>query len=181
MTMQAQIIASDSKSSPRRGFTIFEVLIAVALLSIGLMALAAMQVLGVRGNVDGEDRSVATALASAKLNEFMAMNYSQNSETGETTWDPALNSTGGWIDARLVNNLGFTAEEMLTEYPTGDFSKEQFRYTMSWIIEDVGDQTKPGAWKRVSLRVTWKDRSVAVEGELGQIELDSVPLAPQYL
>lgn len=181
MTMHSGQIEPGTRRRERSGFTVFEVLMAAVLLSIGLMALAAMQVLGIRGNVDGEDRSMAATLVSARLNEFMAVPYVQNSETGSPEWDPSLEATGGWIAPRMVNVLGLTRDEMELAYPSADLSQEQFRYELTWMVEDVGDQTMPGAWKRVSIRVTWTDRSVQAAGEVGRIEIDSVPLAPQYL
>ncbi len=47
----------------KRGFTLIEVLVAVAIVSIGLMAVAGMQTTAITGNSSSRDVSMATQLA----------------------------------------------------------------------------------------------------------------------
>ena len=49
--------------SPQRGFSLLEVLISLAVLSIGLLGLAALQTVGLRINHDSYQRTQATMLA----------------------------------------------------------------------------------------------------------------------
>ena len=55
-----------------KGFTLIEVLIAITLLTVGLMAVATMQVSAIHGNKTGSDISNATFLAQDKLEELKA-------------------------------------------------------------------------------------------------------------
>ena len=169
-----------SRISNQDGFTFVEVLISIAVLSIGLLTLAAMQVLGIRGNVGGEDRTRAAALMSAKLNELRAEPYEMNPQTGQMTVSPDLAPTGGFTDPIKVNENGMTATEFQTIFPDSDPNGEQFRYSMTWSIEDMDDQTKPGAWKRVSVQVSWVNLSVSTANEIERITIDSFPLTPRY-
>lgn len=52
------------------GFTLLEVLIAIALLSVGLLSIAGMMVVSIRGNASGGKLSVATTLAQDKIEEL---------------------------------------------------------------------------------------------------------------
>lgn len=67
------------------GFTLLEVLIAVVVLSIGLLGLAGLQTTGLRNNQDAYVRTVATTLANdmadrmrANMAGFNAGNYDNN-------------------------------------------------------------------------------------------------------
>ena len=55
----------------KKGFTILEVLIAISLLAIGMMALATLQSSGIRGNDLGNRTTQALALAQDKLEELI--------------------------------------------------------------------------------------------------------------
>ena len=58
------------KPQSEKGFTLIEVLIAITLLTIGLIAVATMQVSAIHGNKTGGDISNATFLAQDKLEEL---------------------------------------------------------------------------------------------------------------
>lgn len=69
------------------GFTLLEVLIAVIVLSIGLLGLAGLQTAGLRNNQDAYARTVATTLANdmadrirSNMAGFNAGNYNNTSE-----------------------------------------------------------------------------------------------------
>ncbi len=55
----------------KKGFTILEVLIAISLLAIGMMALATLQSSGIRGNDLGNRTTQALALGQDKLEELI--------------------------------------------------------------------------------------------------------------
>lgn len=56
----------------RKGFTIIEVLVAVAFIAIGLVAMMAMQVAFVNGSAVARDTSVATAIGEAAAEQIKA-------------------------------------------------------------------------------------------------------------
>jgi len=161
------------------GFTVVEVMISAALLALGLMALASLQVLGVRGNAGGDDRSGAAALLSGKLNEFMSLQYTQDPQTGEVTVDPRLLATD-WTAPIKVNQSGLSESDIQTQFSQTTPDHEQFRYDLKWRIEDVGDQTRHGAQKLISLEVEWTDRLVQAAGAKERLSFSRIPLTPRY-
>ena len=58
-----------------KGFTMIEVLIAMAIFLIGFLAVGAMQMSSVNGNAYARMRTEATALAAQHAEKFLAMNF----------------------------------------------------------------------------------------------------------
>jgi type IV pilus assembly protein PilV len=58
-----------------RGFTFVEVLIVIAIFSIGVLAVAIMQVAAINTNASARMSGEATALAANQLESLMALNY----------------------------------------------------------------------------------------------------------
>ena len=58
------------------GFSLVELLVGLAILSVGLLALAGMQVTALEGNAASKNLTSAVFLAEAKLNELKADGYS---------------------------------------------------------------------------------------------------------
>lgn len=54
-----------------KGFTLIEILIAITILSIGLLAVASMQISAIRGNSFANDLTEGTTLASEKLESII--------------------------------------------------------------------------------------------------------------
>ena len=57
------------------GFTLLEVLVAMALLSVGLLAVAALQSTAARSNDKAEQLNQALALGRTKIEEIVSMDY----------------------------------------------------------------------------------------------------------
>lgn len=108
------------------GFTLLEVLIAVVVLSIGLLGLAGLQTTGLRNNQDAYARTVATTLANdmadrirANMAGFNAGNYNNaaaltascETNSGCTPQQMAQNDTARWNQAlsALPNGQGMVA------------------------------------------------------------------------
>ena len=64
-----------SKSNMASGFTLIEVLIAISILSIGLLAVASMQVSAIRGNSHARGVTEATTLAQDRLEKLLSLSY----------------------------------------------------------------------------------------------------------
>lgn len=60
-------------TSNQKGFTLLELLIALVILSIGLLGLAGLHIAAIRGNVSGFKISTATAIAQQRLEELKAL------------------------------------------------------------------------------------------------------------
>jgi len=69
----------------QKGFSLVELLVALTIFAIGLLALAGMQITGIQGNSRAQSVSAKVALADGVIEEFLAMD-------GD---DPALESDAG--------------------------------------------------------------------------------------
>ncbi len=57
------------------GFTLLEVMIALVILTIGILGIASMQISAIRGNSHGRQISEATSVASALMENLLAREY----------------------------------------------------------------------------------------------------------
>jgi prepilin-type N-terminal cleavage/methylation domain-containing protein len=80
-----------------QGFTLIEVLIAIAVFSIGILAVAAMQITSVNGNASGRRVTEATALAENRIERLLELSYDHND------LNPALNPHQATSDPYDIN------------------------------------------------------------------------------
>jgi prepilin-type N-terminal cleavage/methylation domain-containing protein len=78
-----------------RGFTIIEVLIAVVILTVALVALAEMMAITLRMQMLGRNETNAARIAQAKLDELVGVS--------QTNWASASIAIGGNLDADVNN------------------------------------------------------------------------------
>ena len=91
-------------SKKSRGFTLIEVLIALAIFSIGILAIGSMQMWNTKNNTTGNITTQATMLARQKIEELKTVQDVDDLAAGEETigiytrrWDPGPPSS-----ARLI-------------------------------------------------------------------------------
>lgn len=117
------------------GFTLLEVMIALAILGFGLLAMAAMQITAMNGGRSGRHTTQAAVIARDQMETFQ-----------RTAWtSPLLTATAGWTVPITVNNV-----------PDGGAGSEQ-GYAVSWRIANVN----PSWIKNVDVRVAWNDPNFA--------------------
>ncbi len=61
-----------------RGFSLIEVLISLTILSVGLLAVARMQITSIKGNFSSGNVTNATVLAQSKLEELKRVSYTDS-------------------------------------------------------------------------------------------------------
>ena len=114
------VSGSNCKRKGESGFTILEVLIAVSILSVGMLAVATMQVSAIRGNHFSDNTTLALALAEQKMEELMGMSYTDGDLTNGQHQENNVDDTGtpdaGGYYKRIWNVTDHTATA--TGYPT---------------------------------------------------------------
>jgi prepilin-type N-terminal cleavage/methylation domain-containing protein len=91
----------------QRGFTTLELLIAISILTVGLLGVASMQVSGIRGNYFSAHTTMSLTLAEEKMEELLALTYThadlQDSELGNNS---DLTTTATLDHDETVNDPG---------------------------------------------------------------------------
>ena len=80
------------------GFTILEVMVAISILAVGLMAIFTAQSRSIMGNTDANRQTEAMTLAQDKMEELLAVPYEDLDATGSPVTAP-----GGYEVAWTVN------------------------------------------------------------------------------
>jgi prepilin-type N-terminal cleavage/methylation domain-containing protein len=109
----------DFMTERQKGFTLLEVIIAMAILSIGLLAVGYMQITAIDSNSTGNRITEGTSLAQDKLEELIThrMTHSDLNETGNPhtdqshpgyniTWNVTDNPTN-LADGKLITNAKY--------------------------------------------------------------------------
>ena len=63
------------ENSKQAGFTLIEVLIAIVILTFGLLAVGSMQISAIRGNFMGGNTSIALSLAGEKMEDLLNKDF----------------------------------------------------------------------------------------------------------
>jgi type IV pilus assembly protein PilV len=111
------------------GFSLLEVLIALVILAIGLLAVAQMQITAIKSNAFGSGMTSASSLAANTLEWLMGLPFNDGQLTTYNTWlaDDVTAVEGG------VNNEGYNREY--------------------WVENDT---PRPGM-RQITVRVVWTD------------------------
>ena len=141
----------------QEGFTLIEILIAIAILAFGLLAVATMQVRAIKTNAIASGISQGLTLGQAKVEELMNLSYSDLSDTD-------FDGTGQDLDDDGVDddddNFG------LDDTAGADGSEAKGRYTIYWNI--AVDEPVISS-KTIRVIVTWTEK-----GRNKNIKLDFV-------
>jgi len=148
-------------TSKNNGFSLIEVLIAVLVLGIGILAVSKLQTSLIRSGSDANHRSVAANIAQRKIDDLRRFSYITTSESTNTAdlWNGSITSP-----LSLAYNLISTDEGGLLTSPV-TIGKQA--YSFSWTVADyyysgsetIATTTPSGAdhsdFKTVHLAVTW--------------------------
>jgi len=104
-----------NKKETECGFTLLEVLISIAILSIGLLGMAALTVGTIKGNELSNDLTTATTLAQDQMEDLRRQGYS-GIPAADTTTTEDYNSISGYADYKRVTQteIGVPAVGMKT-------------------------------------------------------------------
>jgi type IV pilus assembly protein PilV len=136
------------------GFTLIEILIAIAILAFGLLAVATMQVTGIRTNARANSMSQGLTLAQDKVEELISLSYdhsdlldSDGDGTDQDTDNDGIDDDGG--------NFGLDDTVDGGGNIIADNSDANGRYTTYWNV--VTDEPATNS-KTIRVIVTWTER-----------------------
>jgi type IV pilus assembly protein PilV len=119
----------------RAGFTLIEVMVALAILATGLLTVAAAQIYAMRGGSTGRHTSDAATIAHSQIENFQRRAFD----------DADLAATGGaWVP------VGGQQETVTVQ--TSPIDQVEMTYTVQWRITDVEPNLKA-----LDVRVTWDE------------------------
>ena len=151
--------------SNEKGFTLLEILIAITILSVGLLALAEMTVYVIRSNAAGNKITRATVLAQDKLEYLRNLSYT-NAQLDDTDSNTADVSTDIHSNTTL-----FTSPDHSDGYPN-DATGQTITISLSpQRVWNVAADTPASGMKTVTVIVGWKDsinHFVALSTIIGQ-------------
>jgi prepilin-type N-terminal cleavage/methylation domain-containing protein len=128
------------------GFTLIEVLVAIVILTFGLLAVGSMQISAIRGNFMGGNTSIALSLASEKMEHLLNADYNNTVPNTNLT----DSNTGNNSPSLISSITSVDHEEPVSEEGTvgaGGF------YRRIW---NIATQTSPPS-KSVMVIVTWEN------------------------
>jgi prepilin-type N-terminal cleavage/methylation domain-containing protein len=146
----------------QEGYTLIEILIAIAILAFGLMAVATMQVTAIKTNAIASGISQGLTLGQTKVEELMNLSYNHSDLYDDG--GGISNGTGQDLDDDGVDddddNFG------LDDTTGADGSEENGRYKIYWNIAVDEPVTSS---KTIRVIVTWTEK-----GRNKRINLDFI-------
>lgn len=126
------------------GMTLIEVLIAVALLAVGVAGMIAIQVLAMRDEAIAREDNEASRVARDVLEQVQRMPFTQVLPTG-----------GAYASADWITNTGYPDGVVPVQVQTVDGGvADEGLYTVTWRVTDVAGQT---SLRNVDVQVAWTD------------------------
>lgn len=121
----------------QEGWTLIEVLMAIIILCVGILAVGTMQISAIRGNFMGGNTSIALTLASQKMEDLLNVSYTHT-------------DLSAGAHTEQVSDSGFVG--------AGGF------FQRNWTVSDT--VTGPANWpimKEITVAVRWQNHSVNVQ------------------
>ena len=132
--------AITKKGHNKQGFTLLEVIVAISVLTIGLLAVASMQVSAIRGNASAFGLTEATSWASDQIEKLIVLPYDHAD----------LQDTDGDGNSGLEN-----ATEATDDNPNPPPAHGKYKVYWNVAVDDTANGTKT-----VNVIVTWTDHGI---------------------
>jgi type IV pilus assembly protein PilV len=115
-----------------KGFTLLEVIVAISILTFGLLAVASMQMTAIRGNYNASNITEATTVAQDRLENLMGLLYS----------DPLLDPGNYLSDPNPPSPPGYTITYVVLDTPPNPMTNTRLiAVTVKWQDKGVQKQS----------------------------------------
>lgn len=142
-----------------RGFTLIEVMVAMVVLAIGLLALIQLQVAAINGLAYSRHFSVATQLAEGQIERLMSYPFPE--QEADNDYYPK-DKTGNNIEAKDSN--GNTVSPFYDQVGVTGIGDGQA--TRLWLMTPVNEQGQPARVGEPAYLVTWTVERGGSQGTL---------------
>ena len=115
--MTATVNQNAPRGSTEAGFTLIEVLLALAIFSIGVMAIASLQVTSTRGDLRARMATEAATVAHDQAEKLLSMNFDPDAATKEFK-HTGESGYGSFPTDRLITTGRYKTDWLVTTHPT---------------------------------------------------------------
>jgi type IV pilus assembly protein PilV len=143
------------KINDEKGFSLIEILIAITVFAIGILAVGKMQITAIKGNSFANDLTKATTLAQDRMEGLIGLSYT----------DPLLDDTNGDSHAGIDDANATTADHNDPNNPVDG------RYNISW---NIAPDHYIGNTKEIRVIITWADKGVPKEVSITSMKADII-------
>jgi type IV pilus assembly protein PilV len=122
-----------------RGFTLLEVMITLVILAIGLLGLAGLQIMAIKGNSFGQQMTVASTLAQNQLEALRESAGSLSNGNDTVTDQNGITYTRSWVVAANQPQADMDTVDITVSWtgPTGSGSEAIRTITIKTIISQI--------------------------------------------
>ena len=155
----------------QQGFTILEIMIAMAIFAIGILGVAQMQIQAINANAYSRLSTEAVTFAQGQVEQLLVLPYG-HADLADTNQNGASNGTNQDLNNDGIDDnggdfglgsIGAAADHTLSSTPP---TPTDCTYNFSWNIATDEPETD---CKRIRMIVQWQDAS-----RKKQIELDAI-------
>ncbi len=138
------------------GFTLIEAVIALIVLSVGVLSLQRMQLTTIRGNGDAQSITAASTLAADRVEKLTALPYADASLVdrngdGAGGLDNTTNATGTKVTADFLSTVNASGNEVITN-SGGTVPANTSKFSVYWNVAD--NSAVPGT-KTIRVITVW--------------------------
>lgn len=124
----------DKQSTNQQGFTLIEILIAITVFSIGILAVAAMQVSSIKGNSSASGLTEAVTLAQDKMEELMSLDYGGIADGINLGQGTNARYNVFW---NIADDTPFSHTKTISVITTWTEEGRQRRVTLNWVKQEM--------------------------------------------
>lgn len=147
---------SPLKCSDEKGFTLVESIVALLVLTIGLVSLAELLAVSLRLQVLGRNETEAVRLAQDKRDQLMSLNFDTAAAIGINAVDSLATDVADYFDRVTVGEsgrvVGYTRRWDVSAGPDGSANLRELTIL---IIPDSADRRTQSPYQLVSIIRRW--------------------------